>query len=727
MQMRKLLAAILLPSAHAVTMELTAGANPIRKVVTLLQKMQKKVGEEVATADDLYSKYMCYCKSNGEELAASIEAAEAKLPEDAASIKASTSQKEQLESDLDSHQKDRRAAKKAIAEATALREKENAAYEKALGDEKQNLAALNKAVAALSKGMEGSFVQLPAAQVLRKFVTAKQEMSEDDRHDILSFLSGQDGGKYAPSSGEIVGLLNQLGDEMQADIAELISTEEAAVKSYEELTAAKKKEIAALSASIQSKMTRVGQLGVEIATLKNDAEDTAEGLEQNTAFVADLTANCGKRGEIHEREKQMRAQEVVALADTIKMLNDDDALDLFKKTLPSASASFFQVQESSAARLAEAADVVAAARRHAESSGRPHLDFIMLALRGKKAGFGHIVKLIDVLVASLKTEQTDDDDKKTYCGAQLDQTEDTITGLKNTIADEKTGIEEAKDRRDKLGEEIAKLKAGIVALDSAVAEATANRKAESAAHKELVRTDSAAKELLLFAKNRLNKFYNPKLYKTPAKRELSEGDQIYENEGGSIPTEAPGGIANTGIEAFVQLESKRQAPPPPPATKEAYTKKAGEAGGVLSMIDLLVKDLDKELTVSNTEEENDQSEYEQMTTDSAEKRRRDSKELTDKESAKADVDEFLEEAAASVKGNQRKLQGADKYLGSLHGECDWLLNYFDVRKQARADEVDSLDKAKAVLNGADYSLVQQGSTSRRLVKLSPEEARKRKE
>ena len=38
-----------------------------------------------------------------------------------------------------------------------------------------------------------------------------------------------------------------------------------------------------------------------------------------------------------------RTQEPAALADTINMLNDDDALELFKNTLPATSASFMQM------------------------------------------------------------------------------------------------------------------------------------------------------------------------------------------------------------------------------------------------------------------------------------------------------------------------------------------------------------------------------------------------
>merc|ERR1712151_72320 len=248
--------------------------------------------------------------------------------------------------------------------------------------------------------------------------------------------------------------------------------------------------------------------------------------------------------------------------------------------------------------------------------------------------------------------------------------------------------------------------AGIVALDKALGEATDLRKTEEADYKDLVKSDSAAKELILFAKNRMNKFYNPKLYKAPPKRQLSEGDQIFVNQGGDIPTEAPGGIANTGI-GFLQV-AKKEAPPPPPATAEAYSKKSQESNGVIAMMDLLVKDLDKELQTAEVEEKNAKEEYEKLVADSSEKRREDSKALTGKEAAKGDLEEMLEKFAGEKKAFEKELMGADKYLGSLHGECDWLVKYYDVRKQARAGEVESLQNAKAVLSGADYSFVQQG-------------------
>merc|ERR1719499_1580854 len=94
-------------------------------------------------------------------------------------------------------------------------------------------------------------------------------------------------------------------------------------------------------------------------------------------------------------------------------------------------------------------------------------------------------------------------------------------GLERSVSDLETAIENAKEDIAKLGEEIEALKAGIKELDKMVVEATEQRKEENEDFKELMASNTAAKELMKFAKNRLNKFYNPKLYKAPPKAELS--------------------------------------------------------------------------------------------------------------------------------------------------------------------------------------------------------------
>merc|ERR1719217_372069 len=309
--------------------------------------------------------------------------------------------------------------------------------------------------------------------------------------------------------------------------------------------------------------------------------------------------------------------------------------------------------------------------------------------------------MIDGLVATLKTEQVDDDEKKAYCLAEFDKTEDTKKELQFDISDLTKSIEDGKESIETFTSEIEALVAGIKALDKGVKEATEQRKEENADYTELMASDGAAKEILGFAKNRLNKFYNPKLYKAPPKRKLSEEEQITVNMGGTLaPTAAPGGIAGTGI-GLTQV-----APPPPPEANLAYKKSGEESGGVIAMIDLLIADLDKDIQISEVDEKDAQKEYEEFMADSSEKRALDSKAITDKESAKADTETQLQADKDSKKSKTFEAMETAKYTGGLHEECDWLLKYFDARKSARTGEIDALGKAKAVLSGADYSLVQ---------------------
>merc|ERR1711972_721589 len=162
--------------------------------------------------------------------------------------------------------------------------------------------------------------------------------------------------------------------------------------------------------------------------------------------------------------------------------------------------------------------------------------------------------MIDNMVKQLKIEQDDDDHKKEYCAMQFDTSDDKKKALERSIAGEEAAIAEAREAIATLSQEIAALESGIGALDKAVAEATAQRKDENAEYKALMASDTAAREVLAFAKNRLNKFYNPKLYKAPPKVELSEEDRIFVSEGGTPPPSAPaGGIAGTGIAVFAEV------------------------------------------------------------------------------------------------------------------------------------------------------------------------------
>jgi chromosome segregation ATPase len=677
---------VTLHRGHAVDME--HRVNPIRKVVTMLQMMQNKVESEGKKKEEIFDKFMCYCSNADEILGGAIEAAENKIPQLESAIKEDLALKKQLESDLKKHKADRSAAKEAVAKAKAIREKEATAFKKESGDLKTNIGALAKAIPAIEKGMKG-FLQTNAASVI-KDLSITMDMSSVDREMLASFLSTKAG--YSPASGEIVGILKTMDDEMKASLKDAEDGEAAAITEFEGLVSAKTKEINALTESIETKTARVGEIAVATAEQENDLEDTKEDLEESKKFLADLEVNCeNKKKEWAEYGKMMQ-QELLALADTIKVLNDDDALELFKKTLPSGASSFLQIQSTSAQRDR--------ALHLLRKSTDPRVDLLAVALRGGKAGFGKIIKLIDDLTATLKKEQQEDSDKKEWCEAELDKTEDDKKVLENEISDLETAIDSAKESIMTLKTEIEALDDGIRELDKEVSSYTEQRKEDHEEFVSISSANAAAVDLLKFAKNRLNKFYNPSQYKPPPKRELSEEERITLNNGGTLaPTDAPGGIAGTGI-GFVQSDA---APPPPPEANLAYQKKGEESAGVIQMIDNIINDVEKENQVLELEEKDAQEDYEKFMEDAKAKRAEDSKSQSDKEGALAETEEELVASKESLKDKQTDLMGVDKALSGLHADCDWLLKYYEARKEARTGEIDAMQKAKAVLNGANYS------------------------
>jgi len=666
----------------------TVNANPVRKVVQMLQAMQKKVTSEGETEAELFDKFMCYCKTGSGDLSKSIGDAETKIPQLSSELKDSEATLAETKEGLKQDQEDRSAAKAAIAEATGIRKKENSAFVGAKDEYVANIDAILKAVAALEKGTAGSFLQTRSASVLQKILNSRatQEMLEEDKQTLLSFLSG--GGNpfsqgYAPQSGQIVGLLKQLGDSMATSLANIMIAEEKAVYTYGELMKAKTAEVNSLTEAIEAKTAKIGDLGVHIVQIKDDLDDTSQALNEDRSFLKELEKGCDTKAAEWEERKKTRAAELLALAETIKILNDDDALELFKKTLPAPGVGFVQMDVARVAMRKQALAAVQAARR-TDRQGHVKLDLIMLSLSGRKVSFDKVIKMIDEMVALLGAEQTDDDDKKAYCEKSLDESEDDKKVLENTIGDLEKSIATTEESISTLAEEIAALLKGISDLDSQVKEATTTREEENAFYKKTMQEDAAAKDILKMAKNRLAQFYAPKMYVPPAKVERSAMGRISEE---------------------MSLE-QRTDPGPPPSTWSAYATKSEEHGGVVAMLDLLIADLDKEMASMTTQEKDDQAEYEAFMAEAGDKRAADSKSTEQKEGEKADLEAALVKLQQDHKDTSKELYLKEMEIKDLHLECDWLIANFEMRKSARAGEVDSLKKAKAVLSGADYSLVQ---------------------
>merc|ERR1719399_2068312 len=335
------------------------------------------------------------------------------------------------------------------------------------------------------------------------------------------------------------------------------------------------------------------------------------------------------------------------------------------------------------------------------SSKSSQLALLSYALSAKKVDFSKVLAMIDNMVSLLGKEQQDDDAQKSMCDKDFAESADSKKATEEAIAASEASIAEMSEESAGLASEIATLQDEIKALDKAVADATEDRKEEHADFITYQSQSNAATQLIEKAKNRLYKFYRPNLYKEAPKRELTDEEKILASSGRSdlIATDAPVMIAGTTQTVYVQVAA---VPAPPPETWGAYEKKEGKSNGVLALMDMLLKELKDESTEAKNEEETAQRDYEKLMSDSQASRADKADSITSKEAAKADLDVNTENAKEKKTSQETELMNTNQYIATLHGECDFLVGNYDLRKAARENEVESLKNAKAVLSGADF-------------------------
>jgi len=682
--------------------------SPSRRVINMLMMMQKKVETQSRKDDAMYDKFMCYCTTNKDKNKEQIALYSDRIPQLESSIQEMTAMQSQLESELTTHTQDRDAARKTEEESTSMRNKDADTYAAESTDQKANIAAMGKAIQALKAGMgKDEFLQTSVASRLQGLLVTAPPAHQYDREALSAFLQQ---GAETQDTSEILGILGQMKEEFEKDLKDMVATEEEAVASFEALQAAKGKEVGAATRAIEDKMGRLGDVKVQLVEFKHDLQDTDSSMGMSEQLLIRLAKECKDREDDYALIKRDRAAENVALSDTIKVLNNEDAQDLFSKTLPPTSL----LQVSSRSR-AHQPDVVSSFQQLAlQHADQPILG--LLAMRAAAAArqpkekevkpFMKVVNLIDEMVEVLGNEQSEDDQKRDMCRTEIPKNQNKQEQLETAINAKNADIDNTKDQLSTLKTEMDALKARVGELDKAVGEATAQRKEENSNFVEVLASNNAALQLLEIAKNQMNKFYNKKLHKEEAARQLTEGQRITQNMGGDI--EAPSFLQTRDESAddfgfSSQLQEGSQSSASAQSSQSTTAPVAGEeAGGVLQMLDMIRADIQEEITKDQVTEKHSQDDYEGMIEASKSRRQSIATEITEKQGNYANLEESNQALEDRESEHTDEKASTVNVIANLHKECDFLLKSYDERKTARANEAETLQKGKAVLAGADF-------------------------
>jgi len=563
------------------------------------------------------------------------------------------------------------------------------------------------------------FLQTDTAAAIRRLVDHSVDISSADREVVTNFLSqsGEEGESMGRPTDEITGILKQMHETMGKENVQLNKDEVNAETQYQSLKAAKESQIDSLRKEISTKTERIGKLTLQLVEDRADLDATQKALDNNTKMYDRLTAESKARREQYDEEKHTRADENIAITDTIQILNDDAAFRLFKKTLPAAgAASFLQMTVSPKELRSNALNTLNALQSALPKGVKdPRLSFVALALKSKKTSFTKVLDMIDEMIVLLNKEQKDDEDKKNYCETEIAQTDDEKKTLDNDISDLKKEIEQMNLKLKGLNADIKAKSESIEALDKQVVDATKQRKEEHTDYMENLQANNAAKDILTVAKARLGRFYDGQAAKAKellqteqAPKEQTVGKALkikaLNTEQPSSVTAAPlsenskAGLAELfdgGSVAFMQVDMQTQVED----TEAAITKLTADGNMVIKLITSITNDIEKEVKEMTQDEKDAQFEYEYALKESAEKRAGDAKALSELEGSKAEAEGALHRMLGSTKSKTKESNGKGDYLADLHKECDWLLEHFKTRRSARTGEIDALKKAKVVLNG----------------------------
>jgi chromosome segregation ATPase len=649
--------------------------RPISKVTTLLKDMLTQLEKEAADDQKIYDNMACWCTTNDAAKTQAIADAEARIKALGTKIEELTALSAQLNEEISTLKKEVAANEKALATATKLREDELAAFNDEERSMLDTISTLKGAIETLSKHQAGSSL-LQVKTALKNGLEKHAHildgiLSPSERKAATNFIQSTDldyfdktsqpggGNSYAPQSGAIFGILQQMQESFESDLSAAQKAEMAAQKAYEELKAAKEAEIAAGKAQISTKTEELADTDEKNAQAKTDLEDTTNTMTADQEFLMKLKEQCSMTDAEFEERVKTRNLEMEACSKALQVLSSDEAMDLMSKT-------FSMVQESTtmmSERRSQASQVLLAAAKELHS---PKL--AALAMRVKLDAFTKVKKAIDDLVAQLLQDKADEIKHKDFCTAELNTNQLQTEEKNRQKADLQAKIEDLTMNIEELAKAIATLKAEVGDLQLNLKRAGEDREAQNKEFQATVTDQRQSQKMLQAALDLLAGFYK--------KEALLQGKQ-------------------------------EPAGPPPPAGFKSYKKNA-QSGGVMSMIEQIIKDteaMEAEAIKAETDSQNAYAVFVQETKTSIDTKAED---IANKQGTKAKLEDELVETKQAKDEVIQELSDLATYNAELHTSCDYVLKNFDIRQKARDEEVEALKQAKAILSGAKFEAFLQG-------------------
>lgn len=635
-------------------------ARPVTKVVNMLRTILGELHEEADEDEEIYKKLECWCKTADKDTTKAIEDAQFQISDLTGSIEENTAMSSTYATKIELKQKELTDEKRRLAEATAMREKQLADFNENEKDDLISIKSLEQALVVLSA--HRSFLQAPrrelvsaAAQVQdawkRRSLLLSSVLSDAQSKTIASFVQqplATEGSwaAHTGQSGQIVGMLEQMLHTIKQDLSEAQLQDQKNGANYATLKTTLVASIAEMETSLDNLSTEKANTDTALVSDRESLKATKQSMSEGDQYMLYVKEKCQATDKQWEERRKTRQAEIAAIEGAVKILDADAAHKTFGRTV---SLIQTHVRTSASAEAAHVLTVIAQKTHSAQLAAlatRVHLD-----------SFTKVKAAIDKMVTDLLQEEKDEVLQRDACTRELHQ---------NSLSTESTAhdIGRMNTKADTLTDEISSVEGALSAatqnkasIIEEIDEAGKTREAERKVYATAMADHHETHRLLTQAIGVLNEYYVPALLQ-------SRGDP------------APPGFG-------------------------VYKKNRAEV--VLK----LIREIDLQNAKAQQEVEGDeafaQSEYEKGVANMKGRVNALEEEIFQLNKRKVQLERDMLETREELDGLTAQQEELVLSKSAMHQNCDFLLNNFELRKNARADEVEALRTAKSILSGADFS------------------------
>lgn len=609
--------------------------------------MQKQLETEAVEGKKTYDKMKCWCKETKAETAASIQEADSCISESQSKQEDASGKIAALTQEVANLEKTIKDNTQQLEEATEMRKKELASFSDAEKELVASISGLKSAITVLSKhnsllqtGYTAEMATLGAslALTLDKFVTSHAEqITPVQKRTLEGFIQQPTFAAYGSQSGEIFGILNSMLDTFTQDLEESRQGEAAGVEAFSKLKASKTKMIKADSASLKKKKIQKGENVAAKANAEASEADCKDSKAKAEELLATANQSCAESDTEYEERTKARQEELEAVAKALEFLDSDEAHDLFSKAL-----GFTQLKIQG--KLNEAAQLL---NKAGVEFKNPQM--IVLAQKIKKGVFQDVIRAIDELVKEIKGTMASDVARRDECTSSLNEQKKELTSLNTDISNNEAKKERLEKAIENLVAELETVATEIAELQKSLKDAGAERETANGDFQTEVKDQQASVTILKKALQVLTKVYGAKLLQQPA------GFKKYEKSAGG--------------------------------------------NKVLSMIESIIADAQKEIALMIQGENESQKAYEKVVRDSNESIDSKRAQTDQKNIEKAENEEKLQQTTETLETELAEKETKEKTLAAWEADCKFLFDNFDIRQEHMSGEIEALGAAKAFLQG----------------------------